>query len=274
MPALPVPSTDAGKAGLSALAARLDEALIGVDFDGTLSPIVSHPADARALPEAIAALRRLSGLAGTVAIITGRPAADAARFAGVEDVPGIVVLGHYGRQRWSGGTLTAPPPPPGVAVAAARLADVLAAAGAPDGTWVETKEEAVAVHTRRTADPAGALDLLRAPLAALAEQTGLVTEPGRMVIELRPPGTDKGVALRDLAAGRRPSAVLFCGDDLGDRAAFAAVTELRGEGIPGLTVCSVSAERTGLEKEADLVVDGPAGVTGLLAGLADAFEAG
>ncbi len=266
MPALPVPRTDAGQAGLAALAAGLDRALIGLDFDGTLAPIVPEPAAARALPAATAVLHRLSGLGGTVAIITGRPARDAVEFAGIADVPGIVVLGHYGRQRWSGGRLTAPPAPPGLAQARARLAGVLA--GAPDGTWVEEKEDAIAVHTRRTADPAATLDRLRAPLTALARDTGLVTEPGRMVIELRPPGADKGRALRDLAAARPPSAVLFCGDDLGDRPAFAAVAELRAEGIPGLTACSVSAEPTGLEKDADLVLDGPAGVVALLAGLA------
>jgi trehalose 6-phosphate phosphatase len=272
LPALPVPRTQAGKAGLAALAGGLDRALIGLDFDGTLAPIVPDPAAARALPAATAVLHRLSGLAGTVAIITGRPARDAVEFAGVADAPGIVVLGHYGRQRWSDGRLTAPPAPPGLAEARARLAGVLAGAGAPDGTWVEEKEDALAVHTRRTADPAGALDLLRAPLAGLAEATGLVTEPGRLVIELRPPGVDKGKAIRDLAAARPPSAVLFCGDDLGDRPAFAAVTDMRADGIPGLTACSVSAEPTGLEQDADLVVDGPAGVVSLLDGLADAFE--
>jgi trehalose 6-phosphate phosphatase len=272
VPALPVPRTDAGRAGLAALAAGLDGALIGLDFDGTLAPIVPDPAAARALPAATAVLHRLSALAGTVAIITGRPARDAVEFAGVADAPGIVVLGHYGRQRWSGGQLTAPPVPPGLARARARLAGVLAGAGAPDGTWVEEKEDAVAVHTRRTADPAGTLDLLRAPLAALAADAGLVTEPGRLVIELRPPGADKGRALLDLAAARPPSAVLFCGDDLGDGPAFAAVADLRAAGIPGLTACSVSAEPTGLEKDADLIVDGPAGIVALLAGLADAFE--
>ena len=92
-----------------------------------------------------------------------------------------------------------------------------------------------------------------------------------MVIELRPPGADKGQALRELAAQRPPSAVLFCGDDLGDRPAFAAVAQLRAEGIPGLAVCSGSAEVTDLADEADLTVDGPPGVAALLAELATAF---
>jgi trehalose 6-phosphate phosphatase len=150
---------------------------------------------------------------------------------------------------------------------------VLAAAGAPEGTWIEDKGDALAVHTRRTADPAAALALLRDPLAALARQAGLAVEPGRMVIELRPPGADKGQALRELAASRRPSAIMYCGDDLGDLAAFAAVRELRAAGIPGLVVCSGSAEVTELAADADLVVDGPPAVADLLAGLAAAIAA-
>ena len=59
-------------------------------------------------------------------------------------------------------------------------------------------------------------------------------------------------------------AVLFAGDDLGDLAAYAAVEELRAQGVPGVTVCSRSAEVTALAERADLVVDGPAGVVALL----------
>ena len=77
---------------------------------------------------------------------------------------------------------------------------------------------------------------------------------------------DKGQALRTLIdqAERQPSAVMFCGDDLGDVAAFDAVRALRGEGVPGLTVFSGSAEVTELAQPADLVVDGPDGVVALL----------
>jgi len=268
---LPVPLTAEGQAGLAALLAQPRRSLITVDFDGTLAPIVEDPAAARATPGATAALSRLAGLAGTVAIVTGRPAADAALFAGVATVPGVIVLGHYGTQRWERGQLSSPEPPPGLAVARTELAAVLAAAGAGEGTFVEDKGDALAVHTRRAAQPLAELDRLRAPLAGLASRTGLALEPGRLVLELRPPGTDKGVAIAELAAERAPSAILFCGDDLGDRPAFAAVRELRGQGTPGLLVCSGSAEVPDLAAEADLVVHGPDGVAALLAGLAEAF---
>ncbi len=269
---VPVPVTAEGRAGLAALLAAPRRALIGLDFDGTLAPIVPDPAQARVLPAALAALRALTPLVGTVAVISGRPAPRAVEYGSLDQVPGVVVLGHYGRQRWQDGELTSPPSPPGLAVARERLPGVLARAGAPDGTWIEDKTDALAVHTRRTADPDRALAVISGPLLRLAERTGLRAEPGRMVLELRPPGSDKGQALMDLAAQRTPAAVMFCGDDLGDRPAFAAVRELRSAGTPGLAVCSGSAEVAGLADEADLVVAGPDGVAALLAGLAAAIS--
>lgn len=270
---LPVPATAEGRAGLAALIADPERALIAVDFDGTLAPIIDDPAAARATPDATRALTRLAGRAGTVAIITGRPAADAASFAGVASVPGVIVLGHYGMQRFERGTVSSPPPPPGLSVARAELPAVLSAAGADPGTWIEDKGDALAVHTRRAPRPDAELGQLRAPLAGLAARTGLALEPGRLVLELRPPGADKGRSLTSLARERAPEAILFCGDDLGDRPAFAAVRELRQTGTPGLLVCSGSAEVPQLAAEADLVVDGPAGVAAFLGGLAGAFGA-
>jgi trehalose 6-phosphate phosphatase len=271
-PALPAPATEAGRAGLAALLRTPARALVAVDYDGTLAPIVADPAAARPHPGAITALSAVAERAGTVAVITGRPARAAAEIGGLDAVPGLIVLGSYGRERWEAGTLTAPPVPPGVAQAREQLPGVLAAAGAPDGTWTEDKSEALAVHTRRTAEPGPALELLRGPLTALAERTGLAVEPGRMVIELRPPGADKGQTLTNLVSERPVSAVMYCGDDLGDVPAFQAVARLRADGVPGLAVCSGSAEVTALIELADLVVDGPDGVVRLLAALAAAME--
>jgi trehalose 6-phosphate phosphatase len=271
-PGLPTPRTTEGRAGLAAILADPGRALIAADFDGTLAPIVADPAAARAHPAAAPALRALAGQVGTLAIITGRPALTAVELGGLAGIPGLIVLGHYGWEQWQDGQLAAQPSPPGVATARAELPALLAGAGAADGTWVEDKGHALAVHTRRAADPAGALARVAGPLAGLARRTGLRLEPGRLVLELRPHGTDKGTALTSLVAKRRCHAILFAGDDLGDLAAFAAVRDLRAAGHPGLTVCSGSAEVTELAAEADLVVDGPGQVTALLAALARAVS--
>jgi trehalose 6-phosphate phosphatase len=260
--------TPDGRAGLDALLADPRHALIASDFDGTLAPIVDRPGDARAHPGAVPALTALAGVVGTVAIITGRPAEDAVALGGFAAVPGLIVIGHYGWQRWQDGQLTAAAATPAVEAARRALPGVLREAGAPDGTWIEDKGHAVAVHTRRTADPEAALGRLRGPLGELAAGLGLAAEPGRFVIELRPPGVDKGTALTGLASERAARSVLFCGDDLGDLPAFAAVRSLRADGIPGCAVASASAESPRVAAEADLVVAGPDGIVALLAAIA------
>ncbi|MFC9164713.1 trehalose-phosphatase [Streptomyces fungicidicus] len=276
--ATPTPATQAGREGLEALLSRPGKALIGLDFDGTLAPIVPDPEQARAHPDAVPALAALAPKVAAVAVVTGRPAGVAVRHGGFAGVPGLehlVVLGHYGAERWDAvtGEVTAPAPHPGVAAVRAELPGLLDRAGAWQGTWIEEKGgRAVAVHTRRAADPQAAYEALREPLAGLAARHGLVVEPGRLVLELRPPGMDKGVALSEYAREIGAGSVLYAGDDLGDLAAFTAVDKLRSAGVPGLLVCSGSDEVTELRDRADLVVDGPPGLVHLLETLAARME--
>jgi trehalose 6-phosphate phosphatase len=265
----PVPRTEAGRAGLAALRAEPARALLAFDFDGTLSPIVDDPAQAHAHPEVAPRLHELAGRVARIAIVTGRPAEVAVELGGIEDVPGLVVMGHYGLQRWESGRLSSPDTGSGVAQARALLPGLLADLAAPEGTVVEDKDQSLAVHVRRTPDPQAAYDLLTAPMAMLAARTGLTVEPGRYVLELRPAGFDKGRALRALAHEVEAGSVAFFGDDLGDLAAFAAVEGLRAGGTPGLLVCSGSDEVVELARRADVVVDGPEGVVAFLAGLLD-----
>jgi trehalose 6-phosphate phosphatase len=274
MTSLPQPATPEGRIGLDALLADPRHALVAADFDGTLAPIVDRPGDARAHPGAVPALTALAGAVGTLAVITGRPAADAVDLGGLAAVPGLIVIGHYGWQRWQDGQLTAAAATPAVQAARRALPGVLREAGAPDGSWIEDKAHAVAVHTRGTADPEAALSRLRRPLGEHAARLGLTAEPGRFVIELRPPGVDKGTALTGLAAERAARSVLFCGDDLGDLPAFAAVRSLRAGGIPGCAVASASAESPQVAAEADLVVAGPGGIVALLAAIAGQLGSG
>ncbi|MFC0599985.1 trehalose-phosphatase [Streptomyces palmae] len=276
---LPVPTTPAGRDGLAALLARPERAVIALDFDGTLAPIVPDPEQARAHPGAVPAIARIAPRVRSVAVVTGRPAGVAVRYGGFAGVPGLdrlVVLGQYGAERWEAarGEVRAPAPHPGVAAVQAELPGLLDRNGAWEGTaHIENKGgRAVAVHTRRATDPQAALEALREPLRILAERHGLIVEPGRMVLELRPPGMDKGVALTRYLRETDAGAVLYAGDDLGDLAAFGAVRKLRSDGPRGLLVCSGSAEVTELAEQADLVVDGPSGVVDLLTALADELD--
>jgi trehalose 6-phosphate phosphatase len=275
---IPEPSTPAGAAGLAALLAEPSRAVVALDFDGTLAPIVADPDQARAHPRAVPALARLAPLVGAVVVVTGRPAGVAVRyggFAGVSELEHLTVLGHYGAERWDARSseVHAPALHPGIAALRAELPGFLDAAGAWQGTWIEDKSRAIAVHTRRARDPDAALVALDAPLRALAARHGLVVEPGRMVLELRPPGMDKGVALTGFLAERRAGSVLYAGDDLGDVAAYDAVDKLRAGGLPGALVYSAPATGepplAAVADRADFVVPGPAGVVALLDALAD-----
>ena len=296
---LPVPSTAAGRAGLDAILAAPRDAVVALDFDGTLAPIVDDPEQARAHPDILPALSRLAPRLCATAIVTGRPAETAVDYGGFRRVPSLerlTVLGAYGAERWDAATdsFHSPAPPPGVAAVRDELPALLERVGAPAGTRVEDKERALAVHTRTAADPAGALELLRTPLAELAARNGLLVEPGRMVLELRPPGMDKGTALLAFLTERAAGPVLYAGDDLGDLAAYEAVERRRGAavpevgrdlgaeggelpgeqqpaGMPGLLVCSGSVEVRELTERADLVVEGPEGVARLLTRLATAL---
>ncbi|MEU8836698.1 trehalose-phosphatase [Streptomyces sp900116325] len=273
---LPTPTTPAGCEGLAAILARPDRAVVALDFDGTLADIVPDPEQARAHPGAVPAIAALAPKVASVAVITGRPAGVAVRHGGFAGVPGLdhlVVLGHYGAERWDAvsSTVHTPAPHPGVAAVRAELPGVLDRFDSWHGTWIEEKGQALAVHTRRAADPQAAFDALRSPLGELAARHGLIVEPGRLVLELRPPGMDKGVALAKYVRETDAESVLYAGDDLGDLAAYAAVEKLRTEGpdgIPGLLVCSGSAEVPELAERADLLLPGPAAVVDFLAALA------
>ncbi|MEE1929663.1 trehalose-phosphatase [Streptomyces sp. TRM 70351] len=269
---IPGPATPGGRAGLAALREEPERSVVALDFDGTLAPIVADPDQARAHPAVVPALARLAPRLRGVAIVTGRPAELAVRYGGFAGVPGLenlTVLGAYGAERWDAATgeVSVPPPDPGIAEVRAGLPRLLASLGVPEGVSTEDKGLAVAVHTRRAPDPSGAFAALREPLSELAARHGLRVEPGRFVLELRPHGVDKGVALTAYLAEKDAGPVLYAGDDLGDLAAFAAVEQRRAQGVPGVLVCSGSTEVTELADRADVVVPGPEGVAALLAAL-------
>ncbi|HEY3556465.1 MAG TPA: trehalose-phosphatase [Kribbella sp.] len=273
----PVIQTEAGHEGWNAIVSDPASAVIATDFDGVLSPLVEDPARSRPVEGALDALARLARSVGQVAIVTGRPALVATELSGVSGHPGLgrlVVLGHYGLERWEAttGKVTSAPVPPGVATARDRLPGLLREVGVPDA-FVEDKDSSLAVHTRRLEDPAGAFELLRGPLTALAEETELRLEPGNLVLELRPPGIDKGVAIRSLLEPAGARSILYAGDDLGDLAAFRAIQAQREAGLAAVLLATRSSDATELIDAADVVVDDPTGVVTVLTALSDAISA-
>ena len=254
-----------------------DHLLVGLDFDGTLSPIVANPEVALIHHDAPDVLVDLSQQVRAVAVITGRPARQVLALGGLDDVGDaigeggreLVIMGQYGNERWTSQArrVVSPKPPAGLARLIGDLPRLLRQADAADA-WVEEKGLAVAVHTRRCADPRAAYDRLLPLLTEAATDRKLTVEPGRLVIEVRDSGMDKGIALRRLVEEYDARAVVFVGDDLGDVPAFEAVADLREQGMPALLVCSGSDEESALRDLADRVVDGPDGVMAFLRTLA------
>lgn len=232
---------------LARLAASPSAAAVLLDVDGTLAPIVARPERAR-VPEATR--RLLAGIVrryGLVACLSGRPSTDAARVVGID---GIRYVGEHGlelhpdAERW-----------------VERLQHFAAAAGWPAEPG---KRLSISFHYREAADATAAHAELER-VAAMAEREGLRARWGRMVLEVRPPiDADKGTAVRALLAESGLQRALYAGDDSTDLDAF--------RGLDGLEVAlriAVSSGETpaALIEAADLVVDGPRGLTGILARL-------
>jgi len=250
------------------LAARPGEVALCLDFDGTLAPIVDDPATARPLPGMVELLARLASRLAAVALVSGRPAEYLAEHAPAE---GVRHLGLYGLQEIHDGRVRVDPRLEAARPAVVAAAADLRAAGAvrASGAFLEDKRYAVAVHTRRVADPERWAAAIDAAAREVAGRRGLEVIPGKLVWELRPPvRSDKGDAVRRVVAESGARAVVVAGDDLGDLPAFAAVARLAAEGREGLRVAVRSAEAPPrLLAEADLVVDGPEGLEEFLQGL-------
>ena len=248
-------------AAAAGLARRAAEVAVCLDFDGTIAPIVEDPAAARPLPGMIDLLGPLADRYAAAAIVSGRPATYLASHAAA---PGVRYLGMYGLEEIVEGRVQVDPrleaARPAVEAAREELAGDPAVTAS--GAHLEDKRYAVAVHTRRVAEPGRWAGPVGQAAARIAAGHGLEVVPGRMVWELRPQvHSDKGAAVRRVVAESGAGALVVAGDDLGDLPGFAVAAELGG----GLRVVAGSAEAPAeLLDAADLVVDGPEGVRELL----------
>jgi trehalose 6-phosphate phosphatase len=238
-----------------------------VDFDGSLAPIVDDPSAARPLPAAVDAIARITPLVGRVAVVSGRPASFLQTHV---PVPDVVHVGLYGLERFVDGRHVIDPRAlewvPSITAAAAELDAAL-----PD-LLVERKGDlAVTVHWRTA--PSREADAVEAVTAASLRHGLDAPMRGRKAMELRPPvPVDKGTAVEALVEGMYAAA--FAGDDAGDLPAFAALDRLRREGALAerVTVGVRSTEAPAAVLDAQIVVDGPAGLAALLDELATAIS--
>ena len=249
---------------LNRLRAALPSALVALDFDGTLAPISPHPDDARPLAGVPRVLRDVRATGATLAVVTGRTVASLLRVTGFGAIPGIVIYGTHGVERWQAGELRAPVPPAGLQELRLSLPGLLASIADDPEVWIEDKRLSLVIHARLTAEPERLLEMLRAPVEKVAAAAGLGVRPGKEVLEICIPGIDKGTAIRELI-GEDTAAACYAGDDLGDLPAIREVTAwAERSGRPALTV-GVSSRATGpLAGQTDVTVPDPQHLLSLL----------
>jgi trehalose 6-phosphate phosphatase len=191
--------------------------LITCDFDGTLAPIVSNPADARMLPAAAAALTALADLPDTaVALVSGRALGVLRALSAMPST--IHLVGSHGAEFDTGfahdideGLLRR------------IIAELNEIAADRPGVTVETKPASVALHVRNASPADGECALEDARRASAAWDAH--TTAGKAVLEFAVVSTDKGEAVDILREQTASTAVLFVGDDVTDEKAFARMRD-------------------------------------------------
>lgn len=207
--------------------ALLHAATLFLDFDGTLVDIADAP-DAVIVDPSLLAL--LTGLArrqaGRLAVVSGRSIAQLDALLG-PIARDIALSGSHGSEYRLDGMDEAPPRDSSLDAVEARMRQ---AAAGQDGVIIESKTFGVALHYRLAPGFAPEAHMIA---QSLAREFGLALQEGKMMVEARIPGSDKGTAITRLMrrapmAGTRP---VFIGDDVTDESGFAAARSLGGTGI-------------------------------------------
>lgn len=253
---------------------------IGVisDMDGTLSPIVPHPDDARPTEANRQALGQLHEHLALVAVVSGRAVADVrAKMA----LPHLVYAGNHGLERWvaddAGGRVEASP-------AVAPYLDALQTikaqitADAPGGVWVEDKRVTLSIHYRAHANPAQFRESYLDHMQNLTQAHGLKLFEGRMIFEVRPPlAIDKGTVFAQLIEDYALDGACFIGDDVTDADAFRVAQTLRQSGRCQAWAIGVESARgetpQAVLASSDMLASGVDDVASLLGWLLEAVSA-
>ncbi|MEM1331381.1 MAG: trehalose-phosphatase [Planctomycetota bacterium] len=194
--------------------------LVASDYDGTVAPIVSNPADAKPNRESLVALQVLSTMHQTdVALISGRSLRDLAELTG--SPPGLHLVGSHGSEFDQDFTRSLTQSQ--TALRDRLLEQMERIAEADPGFTVESKPASIAFHYRNAEESASKVaigEIMSGP----AVEDGVHVRLGKKVIELAVIATDKGRAMQTLRHRAGASAALFIGDDKTDEDAFAIMS--------------------------------------------------
>jgi len=241
-----------------------------LDIDGTLAPIVRHAADAHVPQATRTLLIEISKRYRVVGCVSGRRASSARQMVSIGT---IAYVGNHGGELLRPGSTRAEVDPQ-LAEWTARVRDFAARVYTADHQRMrvrsEDKDSIAAFHWRGAPDEDAAYRAVCA-IAEQAEAEGLAVHWGRKVLEVRPPVLlNKGRGITALLGDGVVDAAMYVGDDTTDLDAFRGLRELVTGGTLAHAVCvAVSSDEVPVElaREADLTVDGTAGVRELLEAL-------
>lgn len=200
-----------------------DSLCLLLDYDGTLVPLAPSPGEAAPDDALLQLLRRLAALPRVaVHIVSGRAAATLEEWLGA--LPVHLHAEHAGRWRPVGAEWGAPPADLGAWRATALDAMRVYAARTP-GSLVEEKATGLAWHYRRADVQQGSTAgrELRHHLRALLANAPVEVIAGSKVIEVRPQGVHKGLAVARALECTPGASLLAFGDDRTDDDLFAAL---------------------------------------------------
>ncbi|HVX37268.1 MAG TPA: trehalose-phosphatase [Hyphomicrobium sp.] len=208
----------------------LDRTPIGLflDIDGTLLDVALTPSTVHVPPGLAELLGTLaSRLSGALAIVTGRPIAEADELLKPMKFVAAGVHGAEMRMTTTGGIKLLSP-----SFNPTLLSEIRAVAIAMPGVVTEDKGTGIALHYRLAPELRDSLLITLEALIPKYPGQFTICE-GRKVVEILPVGFSKGRALRKLAslpdfADRIP---VMIGDDIADLDAFRAAEELGGYGL-------------------------------------------
>lgn len=197
-----------------------------LDFDGTISSIVPHPADAEMDPEIRRLLEQISARHDfSVVIISGRALADIRERAGLRDV---IYVGNHGLEIEAGEIRFREPEAEALRreLKSVSLQLKLALADI-EGLEIEDKCLTLSVHFRRVNQELHDW-ITKVTFDAVERSRSFVARMGKKVVEVRPQiAWNKGHALKWICREvlRGCSLPIYIGDDATDEDAFAAIPD-------------------------------------------------
>lgn len=213
--------------------------LLFADFDGTLTPIVGKPSEARlsaGMKAKLADLARRPRV--TVGVISGRPLAE---LRPMVDIKGIYYAGNHGLEIAGPGLAWVSPEAEKARAMMNGLAQDLAEALATTaGVIIEDKGLGLSVHYRLVPpdEQPNVIDTFHHVVDSLAAAGKIKITSGKKVLEVRPPiDWDKGRAIEAIrseimkALKLQQVMTVYLGDDLTDEDAFRSLRPPEGWSI-------------------------------------------